>query len=88
MERPQDGPPPIRHGPPHETVVNGETFVVRQRTDEPGAYDFAWVSGPNENYGFGSQTSDGSERTSEELARSIVEFLDMIDPATGYIEDE
>lgn len=84
---PDDWSQPL-HEPPHATVVDGETWVVRQRTDEPGTYDFEWVSGPNEGYGFTSASSDESASTATDLDDSIRLFLTMIDPATGYISDE
>lgn len=74
-------------GEPYETIVEGEVWVVRQRINEPGAYEFKWVSGPNENYGFTSWTNDGSALTTAELDESIRDFLSAIDPATGYLPD-
>lgn len=76
------------YGPPYETYVEGETWVVRQRTDEPGTYDFDWISGPNEGYGFTSASSDGIASTAADLDEAIRHFLTMIDPATGFISDE
>ena len=46
---------------------------------------YSWISGPNPGYGFSmSPTAEASE----EHRTNIRNFLSMIDPATGYIEDE
>lgn len=76
------------YDPPYETVVNGETWLVRQRTTEPGTYDFDWVSGPNENYGFTLASSDGSASTATEIDDAIRQFLTDVDPETGYISED
>lgn len=39
-------------GAPVMLTVGGEAFRVRCRADEPGTYDFDWLSGRQE-YGFG-----------------------------------
>ena len=75
------------YGPPYETCVEGETWIVRQRSNEPGTYHFDWVSGPNKNYGFTSASSDGSARTTTELDEEIRQFLRLVDPDTGYMSD-
>jgi hypothetical protein len=63
--------------------VDGETFTVR-RGDDDGAIHYAWISGPNDGYGF--STSGGAEPLSqEEHVARIRGFLGSIDPSTGYI---
>ena len=62
--------------------VDGQTFSVRSRD---GGFDYDWISGANEGYGFGS--SGGIEDSREAHEESIRSFLGMIDPATGYIAD-
>ena len=85
---PSAGAPPIRYDAhPYETCVEGETWIVRQRAEEPGTYDFDWVSGPNEGYGFGLSRSDGAQSTEAELDERIRDFLADIDPATGFLPD-
>ena len=64
--------------------VNGERFAIRQADDGGTAYD--WLSGPNKGYGFAS--SGTPNRSVEEHQESIRVFLAMIDPTTGYIEDD
>jgi hypothetical protein len=64
--------------------VNGERFAIRRAGDGGTAYD--WLSGPSKGYGFGS--SGTPNRPGEEHQESIGAFLAMIDPNTGYIEDD
>ena len=66
--------------------VDGEVFQVAERANEPGVYDIAWASGPNDGYGFTSASYDGQSRSEDELRESIRIFLAQVDPATGYIE--
>ena len=74
-----------RPGPVLFTVdVDGEQFAVRQA--ENGGWSYEWLTGPNDGYGF---TASGPVGLSTEEHRYAVRaFLDMIDPATGYIADE
>ncbi len=48
-------------------VVDGEQFSVSERGGQPGVYDFEWVSGPNEGYGFSSAGYGGGSLTDAEL---------------------
>jgi len=68
---------------PRHLVVDGETFAVRR---SGGGYAFAWLTGPDPDYGFGSARSDGGTSTTAELEDAIRSFLDQVDPRTGYIE--
>ena len=64
-------------------AVDGEIFTLRP--DGLGGTHYSWISGPNPGYGFSmSPTAEASE----EHRTNIRNFLSMIDPATGYIEDE
>ena len=65
-------------------TVDGEAFRVRRRADEPGTYDFDWLSGPQE-YGFGVSSAADQAMSVPEMAQAIQEFLADIDPATGYL---
>ncbi len=67
--------------------VDGEVFDVIP-AGGPGAYHYTWKSGPNEGYGFSSALSIPRPLSREEHRQGIRNFLDMIDPRTGYIEDE
>ncbi|WP_431919289.1 hypothetical protein [Micromonospora wenchangensis] len=64
--------------------VDGETFVLR--SNGLGGTDYAWVSGPNPGYGFG--VSPTTNLPLDEHITNIRDFLDTVDPGTGYIEDE
>jgi hypothetical protein len=73
-----------RPGPVMFTLgVDGELFAIRRGHD--GGTDYAWITGPNRDYGFGS--SARPDQSEQEHLASIQTFLDMIDPATGYIAD-
>ena len=64
--------------------VDGERFAIGQGEDGGTTYD--WLSGPNKGYGFAS--SGAPNRSVEEHQERIRVFLAMIDPKTGYIEDD
>ena len=72
--------------PSTRVEVDGEVFDVVARRNRPGQYHFAWVSGPNPDYGFSSGTSDGRAMSSADIEASIRDFLAQVDPETGYIE--
>lgn len=63
--------------------VDGEVFELRP--DGSGGTHYSWISGPNPGYGFSMSPTPES---SEQHRASIRDFLSMIDPATGYIEDD
>jgi hypothetical protein len=86
-----DRPSPVAHDGlggkvehvPLRLHVDGERFLVRAPREGGWAYD--WLSGPNAGYGFSSGgPSDMSELEHRQAIRS---FLDMIDPASGYVGD-
>jgi hypothetical protein len=63
--------------------VDGEVFELRP--DGFGGTHYNWITGPNPGYGFStSPTPD----LFEQHRASIRNFLSMVDPATGYIEDD
>jgi hypothetical protein len=64
--------------------VDGERFAVRQLAD--GGWSYEWQSGPNEGYGFA--ISGPPVSSMEDHREAIRSFLNMIDPATGYIGDD
>lgn len=69
--------------------VGGEQFAVRERADPATGYTdtgYTWLSGPDRGYGFG--TGGPSKPSLEEHRRRIREFLAMVDPTTGHIEDD
>jgi hypothetical protein len=66
------------------TEVDGELFALRAALGGGTAY--AWLSGPNKGYGFASSGPPTMPRPEHE--EHIRVFLGMIDPITGYIEDD
>jgi hypothetical protein len=74
----------VRHEDPVVRTVDGQRFRVAARADDPGTYDFDWLSGPH-GYGFGLTRSDGAGMTEPELVAAIREFLAGIDPDMGYL---
>jgi hypothetical protein len=64
--------------------VDGETFAFRP--GDSGATHYTWLSGPNPGYGF--SVSPTPDLSLDEHRENIRDFLAMIDPATGYIEDD
>jgi hypothetical protein len=63
--------------------VDGEVFELRP--DGFGGTQYDWISGPNENYGFAVSPAPDSP---EQHEAGIRDFLSMIDPATGYIQED
>lgn len=69
--------------------VDEEQFAIRVVADPATGYtdaSYTWLSGPNEGYGFGS--GGRLEPSLEEHRQRIREFLAMVDPITGFIEDD
>jgi len=90
-ERDPEAVPGVQRKPDFETdipsftlEVNGEVFALRP--DQQGGTDYTWVSGPNPDYGFSLSPTPNSSL--DEHRANIRNFLAMIDPATGYIEED
>lgn len=69
--------------------VDGEQFDVRLVVDAATGYadtGYTWLSGPDEGYGFG--VGGPPNPSLEDHRQRIREFLAMVDPNTGYIEDD
>jgi hypothetical protein len=66
-------------------TVDGQDFLMRARTGEPGVYDFDWLTGPP-GYGFTAAGYGRSAMGPREAEEAIRNFLAQVDPATGYIE--
>lgn len=66
-------------------TVEGHDWVVTDRADEPGAYDFSWLTGPA-GYGFTMGSSTGAPTDEAGMRRAITDFLAHVDPVTGYLE--
>ena len=63
--------------------VDGEQFAAYQYA--PGGWNYDWLTGPNEGYGFG--TSGPPIASMDEHLERLRGFLRDIDPATGYLAD-
>lgn len=68
----------------HTLVVDGEVFEV---FSHDGGTDYDWISGRNEDYGFGS-SGRAEDMSPAAHVESIRSFLSMIDPETGYIAED
>jgi hypothetical protein len=83
---------------PLPVEVDGESFPVHQDPQQAGTYHYDWVSGPNTGYGFTSafasydelsdRTTYDHQPTLDEHVAGIHNFLEQVDPDTGYIEDD
>jgi len=80
---PSAAPSERTRGPVQTLEVDGETFELRQ--DGRGGTSYDWLSGPNEGYGFGSFPTD--DFSLDNHRQNIRDFLNGIDPATGFIGD-
>ena len=69
---------------------DGDTFELRPA--QSGGTHYTWLSGPNQGYGFTTSAvlpDAGSGRFDDEgHLESILTFLSMIDPETGYIAED
>lgn len=69
--------------PSTQLECDGEIFALRP--DELGGTHYTWLSGPNPGFGF-SMSPTASDI--EQHLTNIRSFLSMIDPRTGYIEED
>lgn len=69
-------------------TVDGQVFDVAYDVEQPGTYHYSWLSGPNLDYGFSSRGSNHQRRSVAEHEDRIRAFLSMVNPTTGYIEDD
>jgi hypothetical protein len=69
--------------PSTQLECDGEIFELRP--DQFGGTQYTWLTGPNPGYGFG--TSPTSDDVDQHRA-NIRSFLEMIDPGTGFIEED
>ncbi|MEO3747441.1 nucleoside hydrolase [Plantactinospora sp. B5E13] len=77
---------PAHRGEPVLLTVDGHDFRVRVRADEPGTYDFEWLTGPHE-YGFTLGGPVEPRMGRAEMEEAIRGFLAEVDPATGYLAE-
>lgn len=64
--------------------VDGQTFALSP--NEFGGTDYTWLSGRNPGYGFG--VSPTPNLSLDEHRKNIRDFLAVVDPTTGYIQDD
>jgi len=64
--------------------VDGEIFAVRP--NKSGGTDYTWLNGPSPGYGFGAGPT--RNLSLDEHTANIRGFLAIVDPTTGYIEDD
>ena len=76
-------PPEPTYGPALTIEVDGETFEFRPGGSGGTHYD--WHSGPNDGYGFTTGPTEGCSL--DDHRGFIRNFLDQIDPTTGFIGD-
>jgi hypothetical protein len=69
-------------------TVDDDVFDVAYDLSQPGAYHYTRLTGPAPGYGFTSRRSDHGRSTTAEHVQAIRSFLDMVDPVTGYTEDD
>jgi hypothetical protein len=70
-----------------ELTVDGERFRVARRSGERCTYDYTWLTGPNDGYGFTSSMNLEHMMSDTEHEEALRAFLSGIDPATGYLSD-
>lgn len=78
--------PPVPEEGPLTIVVDGEELRVTRR--QAGVYDYNWGNHRHGGYGFTSATSDRSAKDGRSHVESVRTFLGMVDPETGFIEDD
>ncbi|MFJ1969330.1 hypothetical protein ACIO93_11740 [Streptomyces sp. NPDC087903] len=71
---------------PLRMTVDGEVFEISRPDDSPDSYDFAWLTGPNPQYGFGLRSHPPVPLGPADLEEAIRDFLSQVDPDTGFIE--
>ncbi len=88
LARPGLAPPhPVRSGSEQFLTVGRERFRVRLRRRHGPLYeyDYDWLTGPNDGYGFG--VSGPFEHSDDDHKARIRDFLADIDPVTGYLSE-
>jgi hypothetical protein len=80
-----------RSGPRAIGSVDGMAFSVTYDSSQPGAYHYTRLpgppGGPAVGYGFTSRRSDHGRDSTRAHEAAIRDFVAMVDPVTGYIED-
>lgn len=75
-----------------ELTVDGMLFSVVHDATQPGAYHYTRLpgiaGGPAVGYGLTRSWSDRRRPSLAEHVDAIRDFIAMVDPVTGYIEDD
>jgi len=75
-----------------QLTVDGMVFSVAYDSSQPGTYHYTRLSGapggPAVGYGFTSGRSDHQRETIAAHIEAIRDFISVVDPVTGYIEDD
>lgn len=70
---------------PYRITVDGELWEVVERGG--GHYDFTWLSGIDQRYGFTSRIVGPSRPMSTEAMQTqIREFMSNVNPRTGHLD--
>lgn len=73
-------------------TVGGMVFSVVHDATQPGAYHYTRLpgvpGGPAVGYGFTRRRSDHQRQSTAAHVEAIRDFIAMVDPVTGYIEDD
>jgi hypothetical protein len=65
-------------------TVDGESWEV---TAADGQFEFSWLSGTADSYGFSSRPFPATTTLSiEQLEQMIREFMSNVNPETGYLD--
>jgi hypothetical protein len=85
MKANEPGPSPD----PCRITVDGEEFEVEDDAAQPGVHHYTRLTGPAPGSGFTIRRSD-HRRSTETLQHEarIRAYLDLVDPSTGYIDDD
>lgn len=66
-------------------IVDGESWEVRRRGD--GHYDFEWLSGKADGYGFSIKVNDSRvELSTVSIEKFVRDFMREVNPETGYLD--
>lgn len=68
--------------------VDGVEFDARYDLSQPGTYHYTRLTEPAAGYGFTGGTFTRGRTSLREHEDSIRSFLEMVDPVTGYLEDD
>lgn len=71
-----------------EVTVDGVLFSVVHDASQPGAYHYTRLTPPAYGYGFTRRRSDHAPLSLADHLDAVRDFLDQVDPETGYFVDD